>query len=189
MADGNTHGFDCSTLLFHLRKPGSKIHHLQDFPTRQAKTMFTGVFLFRKVLFRFGWLLSFAYLFWPQTGSIIVANGWYVCRLPTSILDIHSKRSRAILHDPEIYPDPEEFKPERFLDKAGSFRDDPTIALAFGAGRRICPGRHLVDVALFIIAASVLSVFNVTKAKDENGHEIPLRVPMTTGNLSGGVVV
>ena len=108
------------------------------------------------------------------------------CRLSTSILDIHSKRLRAILHDPEIYPDPEEFKPERFLDKDGGFRDDPTVALAFGAGRRICPGRHLVDVTLFIVAASVLSVFNVTKAKDENGHEIPVRVPMSD---RGGVVV
>ena len=82
--------------------------------------------------------------------------------------------SRAILHNPELYPDPETFKPERFLNDDGSFRDDPTISLAFGAGKRICPGRHLVDTTLFIVAACVLSVFNVTKARDENGHEIPV---------------
>ena len=93
---------------------------------------------------------------------------------------------RAILHDPETYPDPEEFKPERFLNQDGSVRDDPTLALAFGAGRRICPGRHVVDATLFIVASSVLSAFNVTKAKDENGNEIPVKAEVTV--LSGIVV-
>jgi cytochrome P450 len=80
------------------------------------------------------------------------------------------------MHDPEIYPDPEEFKPERFLNEDGSVQDDPTLSLAFGVGRRICPGRYLVDAEVFIFASSVLSVFNITKAKDENGHEIPVDV-------------
>lgn len=93
-------------------------------------------------------------------------------------LGIHLRCLRAILHDPEIYPDPEEFKPERFLDQDGGFRDDPTIALAFGVGRRVCPGRHFVDATLFIIASSVLSVFNIMKAKDENDREIPVNVAM-----------
>jgi cytochrome P450 len=75
---------------------------------------------------------------------------------------------RAILHDPEIYPDPEEFKPERFLNEDGSVRDDPTLSLAFGVGKRICPGRHLAEAMIFIVASSVLSVFNVAKAKDQS---------------------
>ncbi|KAH8984152.1 CyP450 monooxygenase [Lactarius hatsudake] len=87
----------------------------------------------------------------------------------------------GILHNPELYPDPETFNPERFLNEDGTFRDDPVISLAFGGGKRICPGRHLVDVTLFMVAASVLSVFNVTKAKDENGHEIPV-TPMVETN-------
>ena len=80
------------------------------------------------------------------------------------------------MHDPELYPDPEEFKPERFLNEDGSVRDDPTLSLVFGIGKRICPGRHFVDATVFILTASILSVFNVTKAKDENGHEIPVKV-------------
>ncbi|KAI0285797.1 CyP450 monooxygenase, partial [Russula aff. rugulosa BPL654] len=92
---------------------------------------------------------------------------------------IPKENFRAILHDPEIYPDPEEFKPERFLNEDGSVRDDPTHSLVFGVGKRICAGRHFVNAALFIYTSSVLSVFNVTKAKDENGHEIPVKATVT----------
>jgi len=83
------------------------------------------------------------------------------------------------LHDPELYPDPEEFKPERFLNDDGSVRDDPTLSFVFGIGKRICPGRHFVDATIFIVTASILSVFNVTKAKDENGREIPVKVAIS----------
>jgi cytochrome P450 len=89
---------------------------------------------------------------------------------------------RAILHDPERYPDPEEFKPERFLNKDGSVRDDPTLSLAFGIGKRICPGRHFVDATLFIVTSSILSVFDVTKAKDEDGNEIPVEAAVTVND-------
>jgi cytochrome P450 len=99
--------------------------------------------------------------------------------LPTQNLHIHLSHFRAVLHDAELYPDPEEFRPERFLNKDGSFRDDSAIALAFGAGKRICPGRHFVISTLFIVASSVLSMFNVTKAKDENGHDIPVKAAVT----------
>ncbi|KAH9058249.1 cytochrome P450 [Lactarius vividus] len=84
---------------------------------------------------------------------------------------------RAVLHNPELYPDPEAFNPDRFLNEDGTFRDDPMISLAFGAGRRICPARHFVDATLFVVTASVLSVFNVTKAKDKNGDNIPVAPP------------
>jgi cytochrome P450 len=91
-------------------------------------------------------------------------------------LNDRPRSCRAILHDPKLYPDPEEFKPERFINNDGTIRDDPTLSLAFGVGKRICPGRHFVDAAIFIATASVLSVFNVTKAKDENDREIPVKV-------------
>ena len=84
---------------------------------------------------------------------------------------------RAVLHDPELYPDPEAFKPDRFLNEDGTCRDDPMIHLAFGAGKRICPGRHFVDATLFVVTASILSVFKVTNVKDKNGNEIPATAP------------
>jgi len=64
-----------------------------------------------------------------------------------------------------MYPEPDAFKPERFLNADGSLRDDPTLASTFGFGKRICPGRHLVDATLFIVVASLLSVFKIEKGK------------------------
>jgi len=76
----------------------------------------------------------------------------------------------AILRDPEIYPEPEIFKPERFLDSDGTLRDDPIVSSAFGYGKRICPGRHVVDTTLFIFVASLLSVFRIEKAKGDQSE-------------------
>ena len=97
-----------------------------------------------------------------------------VCQLFISP-NAYPRYFRAILHDPEIYPDPEEFKPERFLNEDGSVRDDPTLSLAFGVGKRICPGRHLAEAIIFTTVSSVLSVFDVSKAKDQSGNMIPVK--------------
>jgi cytochrome P450 len=98
-----------------------------------------------------------------------------VCRSYIRIF-VYLKCFRAILHDPEAYPEPDKFKPERFLNEAGTVRDDPMLSLVFGIGKRICPGRHLVEATLFLVTSSILSVFHVTKAKDESGNEIPVKV-------------
>jgi hypothetical protein len=76
---------------------------------------------------------------------------------------------RAITRDPDVYPEPEAFKPERFLNPSGTLRDDVTLTSVFGFGKRVCPGRHYVDATLFIVAATVLSVFRIEKRCDSEG--------------------
>jgi cytochrome P450 len=73
---------------------------------------------------------------------------------------------RSILHDPALFPEPDTFKPERFLNPDGSLRDGPIVTSVFGFGKRICPGRHFAVATLFIAIASLLSVFNIEKGGD-----------------------
>ena len=73
---------------------------------------------------------------------------------------------RAILNDPATYPEPDVFKPERFLNTDGSLRDDPMLTFAFGYGKRICPGKQVADATLFMSIASLFSVFTIEKGRD-----------------------
>ncbi|KAJ8508790.1 hypothetical protein ONZ45_g8974 [Pleurotus djamor] len=87
--------------------------------------------------------------------SMVVGNAW------------------AILHDETMYPEPFSFKPDRWLTPEGRLNPDirdPTVI--FGFGRRICPGRHIATSTLWIAAASILTTFNITKAKDPAGNII-----------------
>ncbi|PIL25358.1 cytochrome P450 [Ganoderma sinense ZZ0214-1] len=83
----------------------------------------------------------------------------------------------AILHDPELYPQPDEFMPDRFLDSAGNLdihgRDPADIV--FGFGRRVCPGRHFAESTSFILVASVLSAFEIGPPVGEDGKPLPLK--------------
>jgi len=81
----------------------------------------------------------------------------------------HFSFRRAITRDPDVFPEPEVFKPERFLNPDGTLRDDVTLTSLFGFGKRVCPGRHYVDATLFIVAATVLSVFRIEKRRGSEG--------------------
>ena len=147
---------------------------LEVFPMLRLRTTSTMDFSFQKV--------SFSLCFAPCGSPFGMLERCYHdgqcvvrCYL-SSPNDLLTRSFRAILHNPDLYPDPEEFKPERFLNEDGTLRDDPVVTLAFGAGRRICPGRHFVDSTLFIVVSSVLSVFNVVNARDKDGREIPVTV-------------
>ena len=58
-----------------------------------------------------------------------------------------------VQHDPEIYPDPYEFRPERFLDEApGTYTWIP-----FGGGRRRCIGASFAQLEMAIVLRSLLT--------------------------------
>ncbi|KAJ7495381.1 cytochrome P450 [Mycena latifolia] len=87
-------------------------------------------------------------------GSMIIGNTW------------------AILHDEAMYPEPYEFKPERFLfdGKPNPAVRDPDAA--FGFGRRVCPGRHLATSSIWITVASILATFDIQKPVDDMGNVV-----------------
>jgi cytochrome P450 len=88
------------------------------------------------------------------------------------------------LHDPVMYPDPDTFKPERFINEDGTLRDDPVLTSAFGFGKRVCPGRHFVDASFFIVVASLLSVFNIETGKGKESARGSDAFPFTGNGIT-----
>ncbi|KAF8905477.1 cytochrome P450 [Gymnopilus junonius] len=90
-----------------------------------------------------------------------------------------------IFHDAEMYPDPLDFKPERFVHQEGKpTQPDPTLTGAFGFGRRICPGRYLALNSAWIAVASMLSVYDITKFIDNDGKVIEPLISYGDGVVS-----
>ncbi|KAI0066585.1 cytochrome P450 [Artomyces pyxidatus] len=108
-----------------------------------------------------------------------VYNGYFIPKGATVIANIW-----AILQDSRVYTEPGAFKPERFLTPEGKVRDDPTLMAVWGFGRRICPGRHIAENTLFIVAAAFLATFTIGKAKDAHGSEIPVECAYTGAVLT-----
>jgi len=103
-----------------------------------------------------------------STSGEDIYNGYYIPKGSVVISNIW-----AMTRDESIYPQPESFLPERFINEDGQLNDNDLI-LTFGFGRRICPGRHMASATVWLMIATVLSTFNITKAKDADGNEIPV---------------
>ncbi|XP_072015531.1 cytochrome P450 2A10-like isoform X2 [Amphiura filiformis] len=71
----------------------------------------------------------------------------------------------AVRHSPEIWGDPEKFRPERFLDDDGNFLE-PDELIPFGVGRRVCLGEALARQELFIFFAHLLHQFKFEKTSE-----------------------
>lgn len=75
-----------------------------------------------------------------------------------------------------MYPEPEKFKPERFI-KDGQLigiKQSDRGHFGFGYGRRICPGMYIAERSLFIVFSRLLWGFKITNAKDASGKPIPV---------------
>jgi cytochrome P450 len=64
-------------------------------------------------------------------------------------------------HDPALYTDPHEFRPERFLDQPPS-----PIWLPWGGGRKLCPGRHLALLELRTVLRATLTTRRLLPASN-----------------------
>ena len=64
----------------------------------------------------------------------------------------------ALHHDPDIYPNPEEFQPERFSEENKKKRDNEAY-IPFGAGPRNCIGMRFALMEIKLIMATILSKY------------------------------
>ncbi len=69
--------------------------------------------------------------------------------------------NRPSLTDPARYPEPQRYDPERWAREGAH---DSRAFLQFGAGPRVCPGRHLATVEMRLVLSMLLSQFELELA-------------------------
>ncbi|KAK0126722.1 hypothetical protein ONS95_008303 [Cadophora gregata] len=92
----------------------------------------------------------------------------------------------AIHRNEKDFPDPDRFNPERYLESNPDHRPFPNERgyMTFGWGRRVCAGQALAEQGTFISVARLLWAFNIQKAVDEAGNDIPVDIFDYTDGLN-----
>jgi cytochrome P450 family 110 len=94
----------------------------------------------------------------------------------------------GIHHDPATYPEPDRFRPERFLERKYSIFE----FLPFGGGHRRCLGAGLAEYTLRIAIAEIVTHWEFETAAEDRDirhdlamgpkYGVPLRIK---GRISG----
>uniref|UniRef100_A0A8C4PXD5 Cytochrome P450 n=1 Tax=Eptatretus burgeri TaxID=7764 RepID=A0A8C4PXD5_EPTBU len=102
-----------------------------------------------------------------------------VCKRSTELGGLHVPRGISInvplfaMHrDPSIWPEPEEFRPERFTKEAKEDRN-PYTYLPFGAGPRNCIGMRFALMHIKMGLVALMQEFNIRTTPET---EIPLEI-------------
>ncbi|KAJ9144501.1 putative Cytochrome P450 oxidoreductase [Pleurostoma richardsiae] len=96
----------------------------------------------------------------------------------------------ALNNNPERYPDPRRFDPDRYKDDFLRAQESATLNdvskrdhFTFGAGRRVCPGLNIAERSLFLGIAYMLWAFSFEHAVDEKGEKIPVSTEAVTQGI------
>ncbi|XP_047326356.1 iridoid oxidase-like [Impatiens glandulifera] len=82
-------------------------------------------------------------------------NGYFIPKGTQVLVNAY-----AIGRDPEVWDNPLDFKPERFLDKNIELVGQHFGLIPFGAGRRICMGYALGQRVLHLVTATLIHTFD-----------------------------
>ncbi|THH21249.1 hypothetical protein EW146_g258 [Bondarzewia mesenterica] len=81
----------------------------------------------------------------------------------------------AMVHDENVYTEPNIFRPERFMPEDGADAPPDPRILTYGFGRRRCPGAHLANAVLYLNVSRILALYTICpEVKDGNPSPPPL---------------
>ncbi|XP_071486368.1 steroid 17-alpha-hydroxylase/17,20 lyase-like [Diadema antillarum] len=103
-----------------------------------------------------------------KIGDYVIPKGAIV------IVNLHSMH-----FDPQEWDDPDSFKPEHFLDEAGTVRQHPPGFMPFGAGRRSCLGEAVAKADLFLIFSWFLQNYTFSKVPGKESENLINIIPKT----------
>uniref|UniRef100_A0A0E0KP54 Cytochrome P450 n=1 Tax=Oryza punctata TaxID=4537 RepID=A0A0E0KP54_ORYPU len=91
----------------------------------------------------------------------------------------------AIMRDPAVWERPDEFSPERFLNRERpiDFRGKEFEYLPFGSGRRLCPGLPLAERVVPFVLASLLHAFEWRLPDGMAAHHLDVSERFNTANV------
>ncbi|ODN04952.1 Cytochrome P450 18a1 [Orchesella cincta] len=94
-----------------------------------------------------------------STTKDVILDGYVIPKNTQVIPSLYS-----VSMDEELWEDPEEFNPSRFLNEAGAV-DKPDFWMPFGAGRRMCLGDTLAKQELYLFFTSLVHCFHLQQVE------------------------
>ncbi|KAI8504432.1 hypothetical protein Bbelb_175500 [Branchiostoma belcheri] len=82
-----------------------------------------------------------------------ILNGYTIPADATLLFNLWS-----VHMDPQLFPEPDKFSPERFLDQDGNFVKHEAL-IPFSIGHRVCLGEQLARMELFLLFVSLMQRF------------------------------
>ena len=114
----------------------------------------------------------------PHYSTQDVPLGDYIIPKHTSILG----SLYHIMNDPEHFPDPHKFNPERFLDDQQHFVPNERV-IPFGIGKRVCLGQNLAEKEFYIFFAGFMQQFELQKDQSKELPPYSMDETLQTGFL------
>ena len=96
----------------------------------------------------------------------------------TSLQTIVSCQSYTTQRDPAVYPYPDEFRPERWLESPSIASDVNVMRdmiLVWGKGQRICMGKPIATMELKIGTAAIMKRYSVELGSDTVNDDMEMR--------------
>ncbi|CAI9268617.1 unnamed protein product [Lactuca saligna] len=80
----------------------------------------------------------------------------------------------AIGRDPSVWEEPQEFRPERFLNSSTDYKGLHFEFLPFGGGRRGCPGIPFAIIIIELALANMIYKFDLALPDGVKGKDLDM---------------